>query len=489
MASLLEIHEQFAGRGAELNLGPTGLALTHRGLVPSDPRFQVAGYDLVKDAELDARGRRLTVTFTDARPAWTLDAMHPAEAAWAQVLVLEAGRRSRLYAEPGFRACLSDEALRQTLTDYAALEPSAVTVAGDLLLTQAALQRATDIHLQPAADHTAVSFRVDGCLRQVARLDPDLAGRVVARFKVRAGMQSYRRNLAQTGGGGLPLGDRVVDLRFTCLPTLYGEKLTIRLFDPAQALLDLTTLGMEPEVLATYQELLVSPQGTLLLTGPSGSGKTTTLYASLAYLLAQDSDRSVATVEEPVELPLAGVDQTPVNRGVGLDFAAGLRTILRQDPQVLMVGEIRDAETAGAAIQAGLTGHLVFSTVHAPSAAGVFARLTQLGVEPYLVASSVSAVLAQRLVRRACPECRSGQPGCPACQGTGFSGRTGLFSLLPVTTRLRDALLACRPLGELEQIAAEEGRGSLWDAAKAKLRAGLTTEAEVRRVLGRRPAP
>ena len=489
MASRWETREQFCGRNYELNFAPEGLGLTHRGVSPPDPRFQVATYDLVKDAQVDVGGRRLSVTFLDDRPAWVIQHMRPAEAAWAQLLVREAAARSHLYEHEGFRACLSDAALREAVAAFAALDTPAVSVLADLLLTQAVLQRATDLHLAPGPEASTVSFRVDGCLREVVTLTPDLAGRVVARMKVRAGLQSYRRNLAQTGGSSLTVADRVVDLRFTSLPTLYGEKLTARLFDPAQALLDLEALGMEPALLADYRELLDQPQGTLLLTGPSGSGKTTTLYASLAYLRTQDADRSLASVEEPVELALPGVDQTPVNRGVGLDFAAGLRTILRQDPQVIMVGEIRDAETANTAVQAGLTGHLVLSTVHAPSAAGVFARLTQLGVKPYLVASSVSAVLAQRLVRRVCPECQGSGARCEACHEAGFYGRTGLFALLPVTPRLREAILACRPLGELEQIAEQDTHGSLWQAGQAKLAAGLTTEAEIARVLGRRPTP
>jgi general secretion pathway protein E len=383
-------------------------------------------------------------------------------------------------------------------------------VVADLLLTQAVLRGATDLHLQPGESETVVRLRIDGSLRAVATFPAALAQRVVGRVKVLGGMQTFQHAIAQTGAAVMTVAGRQVDLRFTVLPTVHGEKLTVRLFDPTQARLDLEALGLAPPVLAALRARLDEPQGTLLLTGPAGSGKTTTMYASLAYLREREADRSLATVEEPVELDLAGVDQTEVNRAVGLDFAEGLRTVLRQDPQVIMVGEIRDAETAYIAVQAGLTGHLVLSTVHAPSAAGVFTRLAQIGVEPYLVASSVTAVLSQRLVRLVCPDCgapasASGEDleaagltgadlagtlragaGCPRCDGTGYRGRTGLFSLLPVSRQMREAVLACRPLPELEDLAGHESIGTLWEDGLAKVRAGVTTLAELRRVLGRR---
>jgi type II secretory ATPase GspE/PulE/Tfp pilus assembly ATPase PilB-like protein len=492
-----------------LHLAPEGMALTQGGRVPADPLRQAASYQEVAEVDWEPRARRLSIGLTD-RPAWVIAGLRPAEATWAQSLISAAATRARLYQDETFRFAVTDQALEQALRALAELDPPQAGVVADLLLTQAVWRRATDLHLQPDAAQATVRLRIDGSLRAVASFPAPLARRVVGRIKVLGGMQTFQHAVPQTGAAVMGVAGRQVDLRFTVLPTVHGEKLTVRLFDPGQALLDLGALGMAPAVLAALRERLDQPSGTLLLTGPAGSGKTTTMYAALAYLRAREPDRALATVEEPVELDLAGVDQTEVNRAVGLDFAEGLRSLLRQDPQVIMVGEIRDAETAHIAVQAGLTGHLVLSTVHAPSAAGVFTRLTQIGVEPYLVASSVTAVLAQRLVRVVCAQCgapagasaedlegaglttadvpgnlRAGA-GCGHCEGTGYYGRTGLFSLLPVSRQMREAVLACRPLPELNDLAAQEAIGGLWEDGLDKVRTGLTTVAELRRVLGRR---
>lgn len=509
MAALMETKSVFPGKTHELHVSLDGLALTHKGRVLADRSYQAVRWDEVAGAELDAKGTRLLVVFSSERPTWAVEGMNRAEAAWAHMLINQAAERARLYRQAVFTQPLGGEELREALRELAEAPAPQPAVLADLILTQAILAGATDVHFQAESEATLVRYRVDGCLREVTSLPPDLAERVIARLKVTGGMQTYQRNVAQTGRSTMVVEGRRVDLRLTVLPTTHGEKLTVRLFDPQQAILDLAALGMGASVLAAYQELLSQPQGTFLLTGPAGSGKTTTMYASLAHLHAQYPDLSFATVEEPVELDLPGVGQTEVNRAVGLDFAEGLRTALRQDPQVLMVGEIRDQETADIAMQAGLTGHRVFSTVHAPSAAGVFTRLTQLGVEPYLVASSVTAVMAQRLVRRVCEACaesyapsptelagagmsreqisgnlRRGR-GCEQCGGTGYHGRTGLFALLPVTAALREALLACRPLSHLEELAAQESVGSLWETGWAKVGDGVTTLEEVQRVLGR----
>jgi type II secretory ATPase GspE/PulE/Tfp pilus assembly ATPase PilB-like protein len=470
-----------------------------------------AAWEEVAGAEVGSSRKAVAVSFVDGRGPWTILGLKPEEAAWAQALVAQGVARAQLYADPRLAQPLGLDAIAEAVAAFSALEPPEAAALADLLMVQAAHNRATDVHLQPEANGMAVAYRIDGHLRPVAMIGAEIGARVVARMKVMAGMKSYRRNLAQTGAATFPVAGRTIDARCTCLPTVRGEKLTLRLFDPAQALLDVSTLGMEKAVLAAFVDLLSRPRGCVLLTGPAGSGKTTTMYAALASIQAATPDRSIATVEEPVELELSGAAQTEVNRDVGLDFADGLRTALRQDPQVLMVGEIRDAETANIAVQAGLTGHLVFSTVHAPSSAGVFTRLTQLGVEPYLVASSVTAVMAQRLVRKVCSECFSahvptadelawlgigpgdlagGTPrrgrGCDVCGGTGYLGRVGLFALLPVTETMRDALLSLQPMSRLEAIAAEEGVGDLWTAGLAKVSQGLTTVEELRAVLGPR---
>ena len=511
MAVDLASSELFSGRNYQLHLAQKGIALTRHGQVLPDADYQAARYDEVASAELSANGRQLMIVFASSRPTWTITAMNRAEAAWAQTLINQAVERSRLYKQVGFAERLTGSALRTAIAEMAQGDLRQPAVLAELLLVQATHNRATDIHLQPMPECTYIRYRIDGYLGNVASLAPAEGERVISCLKVRSGMKTYRRNVAQTGRSAVTVDERRIDLRLTCVPTTHGEKMTVRLFDPDQALLDIGVLGMNAPVLAAYRDLLSQPQGCILLTGPSGSGKTTTMYASIAYLHDQGPDRSIATVEEPVELDLPGVDQTGVNRDVGLDFAEGLRNLLRQDPQVLMVGEIRDPETAQIAVQAGLTGHLVFSTVHAPSAAGVFSRLTQIGVEPYLVASSVTAVVAQRLVRKVCDTCaepytpspaelaaagldaealaggnlRRGR-GCEQCSDTGYYGRTGLFALLPVIPRLREAIVACRPLAELEDISAQYSIGSLWEDGLAKARQGIITLEELQAVLGRR---
>jgi type II secretory ATPase GspE/PulE/Tfp pilus assembly ATPase PilB-like protein len=327
------------------------------------------------------------------------------------------------------------------------------------------------------------------------------------RLKVVSKLTVFRHDVPQEGRIVAKAHGRSVDLRVSILPTIHGEKVTVRLFDPDRGLFDLQEIGFQPEMQEQFQSLLNASQGTLLLTGPSNSGKTTTLYAALRSLHdTHHSLSSIATVEDPVEYDLQVINQTQTNPAVGLTFAAGLRTVLRQDPEVIMIGEIRDQETAEIAIRAGLTGHLILSTVHARSAPGVFVRLLDIGVEPFLVASSVTGVLSQRLVRTICPDCA--QPddpspelrakfsldgtsanfrrgaGCAHCHGTGFAGRTGIFELLVVTDALREKVLQKATVGELERQAREAGAATLADDGVAKAGAGVTTLDEVARVCG-----
>jgi len=503
--------ERITGRHWSLHLSPEGVALTYDGRVSDDPDYQAASWEEVSHAEFVARQRRLMVFFSTTRPTWVIAGVRRPEALWAVAVISRAAARAALRRQPSFQERLAGEALRTAVAEVIKRYGDQPSALAELLMVQAVHNGATDIHFEPGLVQTAVRYRVDGQLLDVAEVPAELGSRLVSCLKVTGGMKVFQRHVAQTGRTSLTVGERAVDVRLTCLPTTQGEKITLRLFDPARALLDPAVLGMGKDVLEAYQELITQPQGCIFLTGPSGAGKTTTMYATLAHLHEELPDRIFATVEEPVELDLPGIAQTEVNRDVGLDFAQGLRTVLRQDPQVIMVGEIRDPETAGIAVQAGLTGHLVFSTVHAPSAAGVFTRLAQLGVEPYLIASSVTAVIAQRLVRKVCEACgvpcspsdaelnavgltreevaggsfRRGE-GCEACGNTGYQGRTGIFALLPVTHRLREAIVACRPLPELEAIAREDAVGDLWQSGLAKAAAGLTTLAELASVLGRR---
>jgi type II secretory ATPase GspE/PulE/Tfp pilus assembly ATPase PilB-like protein len=489
--------------GARLHVAPQGMTLVDDtgGVVGTVAYREVTGVYAGKE-----RRRSLLTVELGERGAWQLDGLHPLQARFAAELIQEQlsalhRRTLPLYAEPQPLAQVN-----ASVSTLLASSPRGVVDALDFLLAQAAHHRASDIHIEPFPTDLRVRYRLDGVLADVAQIPLLWQPRLFARLKILADLAIYRQDVPQEGRLAVHMEDRTVDVRATLLPTLHGEKAVLRLFDPARSLLSLEQLGMSEAMRGAWERLLQQPQGMLLLTGPSNHGKTTTLYASLAYLHANRRDLSnLCTVEDPVEYDLRVVNQTQVNNAVGLTFANGLRTVLRQDPEVIMIGEIRDEETAGIAVRAGLTGHLILSTVHAPSAAGVFARLVDLDTEPFLVASAVSAVLAQRLVRTICPDCRepaepgpllrerlglqrdeagdwSRGAGCAACAGTGYRGRTGVFQLLEVNDAVREGVLAGKTTGELERLAgAADG---LRSDALAKAAAGLISLDEVSRVLG-----
>jgi general secretion pathway protein E len=327
------------------------------------------------------------------------------------------------------------------------------------LLLQALRERASDLHFEPYEARAVVRFRVDGMLRDIVEPPRALHGALVSRLKIMAGLDIAEKRLPQDGRIALRLGGRQVDVRMSTLPTGAGERVVLRLLDQEAARLDLATLGMDRATLEAIDHLIRQPHGILLVTGPTGSGKTTTLYAALARL--PRGTANMMTVEDPIEYALDGVAQTQVNARIDLTFARALRSILRQDPDVIMIGEIRDLETAQIAVQASLTGHLVLATLHTNDAASAITRLADMGVEPYLLASSLLGVLAQRLVRTLCPQCRvaaqptAGEsrlleeiglpasqpawsaPGCAHCNQSGFSGRTGVYELLRIDETLR----------------------------------------------------
>lgn len=326
------------------------------------------------------------------------------------------------------------------------------------LIYEAVKRRASDIHIESYEDKLSIRYRIDGVLQDVLSPSRRLAPLLVSRIKVMARLDIAEKRMPQDGRISLALGGRAIDVRVSTLPARFGERVVLRLLDKDQAMLDLIQLGMGDETLVRFKNVLTSPNGILLVTGPTGSGKTTTLYSGLNLL--NDQSRNILTVEDPIEYGLEGVGQTQVNTKVGLTFAAGLRAILRQDPDVVMVGEIRDIETAEIAVQASLTGHLVLSTVHTNSAVAAVTRLRDMGIEPFLLSSTLRAVLAQRLVRRLCKSCREAYPaddyqlkalglnavepktfyramGCMACSNTGFEGRAGVYELLVVDQTLR----------------------------------------------------
>jgi type II secretory ATPase GspE/PulE/Tfp pilus assembly ATPase PilB-like protein len=379
--------------------------------------------------------------------------------------------------------------IRDRLSERLAGEDAPAAV--DAVLSAAVEAGATDIHLSPAAGGAVeVAFRIDGVIHPVGAARDPLAPMLSARLKILADLVTYRADIPQEGRIPPDRAPGGVDCRLSTFPTIRGERVVVRLFDARRALRGLDDLGFDVPVRRTLDRWVDRGEGLLLFTGPATSGKTTTLYALLKAIVARrGSTANVVTLEDPVEYEVAGISQTQIQPAVGLTFAAGLRSILRQDPQVILVGEIRDPETAGIAIQASLTGHLILGTLHAGRAVGVFPRLLEMGIEPYLAVSSVAGVLAQRLVRVRCAACggadaATGPAGCAACWGTGYRGLSAVGEVLEPGPRLRAEVSAKAPRERLEQAAAQEGMRMLEEAMRDAVRRGVTTEAETRRVLG-----
>ncbi len=355
------------------------------------------------------------------------------------------------------------------------------------LLTQAAKDGASDIHIEPYERSSAVRFRVDGTLREVVQPNKALHAAMISRLKIMAELDIAEKRLPQDGRISLRIGGRAVDVRVSTLPSSHGERAVLRLLDKAESKFTLEGLGMSGDTLARFDKLIHQPHGILLVTGPTGSGKTTTLYASLGRI--DTGGTNVLTVEDPVEYELAGIGQTQVNAKIDLTFAKALRAILRQDPDVIMIGEIRDFETSQIAIQASLTGHLVLATLHTNDAVSAVTRLTDMGVEPFLLSSSLLGVLAQRLVRKLCTHCRKpdgrGQyhpVGCGECGHTGYKGRTGVYELMVADVNIR--ALVHNHASESQLLGAAEAGGlRLMREDGARLVAqGVTSPEEVLRV-------
>ncbi|MDB4512337.1 ATPase, T2SS/T4P/T4SS family, partial [Arenicella sp.] len=370
------------------------------------------------------------------------------------------------------------------------------------LLTQAIRENASDIHLEAFEDESIVRLRVDGVLRDVLSPRRELHGALVSRIKVMSKLDIAEKRLPQDGRMSLRVADHPVDVRVSTLPTQHGERVVLRLLDKQSARLNLAKLGMPEDILETFEELINKPNGILLVTGPTGSGKTTTLYSGLNRL---DRKRlNILTVEDPVEYDLNGVGQTQMNSKIGLTFASGLRSILRQDPDVVLVGEIRDLETAEISVQASLTGHLVLSTLHTNTAVGAVTRLVDMGVEPFLIASSLVGVLAQRLVRTLCPDCKQlhepdeserellglqsdsqqqiyRSKGCVACDSIGYRGRIGIYELIEMTEGMRRLIHDQASEDEMIHHARKTSQG-LMQSGFSRVLEGVTTLDEVFRV-------
>lgn len=346
------------------------------------------------------------------------------------------------------------------------------------LLTQAARDGASDIHIEPYERHSSVRFRVDGTLREVVQPNRALHAALISRLKIMAELDIAERRLPQDGRISLRIGTRAVDVRVSTLPSAHGERAVLRLLDKSEGRLSLEALGMQGEVLRRFEQLVTQPHGIVLVTGPTGSGKTTTLYAALSRLDA--TRNNIMTVEDPIEYELPGVGQTQVNPKIELDFAKALRAILRQDPDIIMIGEIRDFETAQIAIQASLTGHLVLATLHTNDASSAVTRLTDMGVEPFLLSSSLLGVLAQRLVRKLCVVCQG--KGCSDCGQTGYAGRSGVFELLVTNEAIRAQIHNRASEAEVRAAALASGMVLMREDGERLVRLGVTSREELLRV-------
>lgn len=362
---------------------------------------------------------------------------------------------------------------------------------------------ASDIHFEPNEDYLDVRCRVDGIMARIERLPIKIHTAVASRLKLMARLDIGEKRLPQDGRIDSRIGNKQLDMRVSTLPGVHGESIVLRILDRSDTAVSLQQLGMPEAILGKYQHLITQPHGMILITGPTGSGKTTTLYATLEKINSEK--QKIITVEDPVEYQLEGITQIQANASIGLTFAAGLRSIVRQDPDVLMVGEIRDHETAEIAIESALTGHLVFSTLHTNDAAGAVTRLQDMGVEGYLISSSLLAIQAQRLVRRVCTDCKVEHPisldeanvleidakdypvlqrgtGCERCGGTGYRGRIGLYELLVMSDAIRHHIASGADANVIREQAIREGMKTLRQDALEKLAAGLTTPEEVVRV-------
>ncbi|MCM5682070.1 type II secretion system ATPase GspE [Schlegelella sp. S2-27] len=357
------------------------------------------------------------------------------------------------------------------------------------LLTQAAKDGASDIHIEPYERSSSVRFRVDGALREVVQPNKALHAALISRLKIMAELDIAEKRLPQDGRISLRIGGRAIDVRVSTLPSAHGERAVLRLLDKGESKFSLESLGMGGDTLVKFNKLIQQPHGIVLVTGPTGSGKTTTLYAALGRV--DTATTNVLTVEDPVEYELSGIGQTQVNAKIDLTFAKALRAILRQDPDVIMIGEIRDFETAQIAIQASLTGHLVLATLHTNDAPSAVTRLTDMGVEPFLLSSSLLGVLAQRLVRKLCVVCKKQDEagrwhpvGCPECANSGYKGRTGVYELLVADDKVR-ALIHSRAAESQLFVAAEQsGMRTMREDGERLVRAGITSLEEVLRVTG-----
>ncbi len=484
-----QLTRPFAERHAVLVIGQSGEALVVAMAEPTDVELQdnlrrLTGRPLQVVVASKADIRRITSEFYGFRS--TIQ------------------RAEREYRNPGYE---NIDQLFRIRTD-AELEATDkhIVAASDYVVKHAVEQGASDIHLEPKRNDGLVRYRIDGVLHTVHKLPRPVVPPLTSRLKMMARMDIAERRRPQDGRIKMEREGREIEMRVSTMPTIFGEKVVIRIFDPDVLLQDLGQLGFFPEQRAGWDQFLANPYGVVLVTGPTGSGKTTTLYSSLKALATEEVN--VVTIEDPIEMVTEAFNQVQLNPRVDVTFASTLRTVLRQDPDIIMVGEIRDLDTARNAMQAALTGHLVFSTLHTNDAPTAFTRLVDLGIPPYLVASTVLGVAAQRLVRKVCPHCATDQfltsdqmrllgiqvpqdgrtlpvregAGCVECRGTGYRGRSAVYEVLPVGQAMRQAVQREADAATLMQVARHNGMMTLHESALKKLAMGITTFAEVVRV-------
>ncbi|VBB06881.1 type ii secretion system protein e [Lucifera butyrica] len=457
-------------------------------------------------------GRKLTLAMVDPTNFFAIDDVRMVSGCDVEpVIAAERAIQRAISAVYGVTA-LVEKAVNQLRPEEAGLTAE-VQTADDApiigivnsLFSQAVRERASDIHIEPQDKTLRVRFRIDGVLREISSFPRDLHAAIISRIKIMSDMDIAEKRLPQDGRIKLREAGREIDIRVSTLPTILGEKAVMRILDKKAVILDIKKLGFSPENLRRYQNLFTRSYGMILVTGPTGSGKTTTLYSTLTEL--NSPGKNIITVEDPVEYRLEGVNQVQVNQKAGLTFAGGLRSILRQDPNIVMIGEIRDRETADIAVRAALTGHLVLSTLHTNDAPGAVTRLIDMGVEPFLVASSVLGVVAQRLIRLICPECKRPyhpapdstervflgiEPqrditlyrgtGCSACGRTGYRGRMSIHEVMPVSAKIRELINLRVAADEIGQTASQESMLSMREDGIQKALTGLTTVEEVMRV-------
>lgn len=459
-------------------------------------------------------GKKLTVAMVDPTNFFALDDVRMITGCEVEPVIAAEGEVKRVISQSYGVSQLVEKAVSKLQSE----EPSAVSVAEvqstddapiisivNSLIHQAIKERASDIHIEPLDKAVRVRFRIDGMLREVAAFPQHTLAPLISRIKIMSQMDIAERRVSQDGRIKFMEDGREIDIRTSTLPTIIGEKVVMRILDKESVILDIKSLGFSADNLNKYQQLYTRSYGMILVTGPTGSGKTTTLYSTLTDI--NSPSKNIITVEDPVEYRLEGINQVQVNDKAGMVFASGLKSILRQDPNIIMVGEIRDSDTAEIAIRAALTGHLVLSTLHTNDAPGAIVRLIDMGVEPFLVASSVLGVMAQRLVRMICPDCKeeyTPEPdsperlflklapeeditlyrgiGCPHCNKTGYCGRMAIHEVMPVSRSVRDLINSNSGSDRLAAVAVKEGMLTMGQDGIAKAMDGLTTIEEVMRV-------